>query len=155
MSFRYKGLGSTAFASLFSLSSDELAARNMRLMIADAKPGFPCRVSLEDAELGERVLLLPFDHQTANSPYRASGPIFVREAASVAFDRAGDPPPVLRERLLSVRAYASDGLMVDADVTEGAGLETLLTRYFDRDDTDYAHIHFARRGCYACQVERA
>jgi hypothetical protein len=154
MSFRYLGLGPTAFAPLFQLDDEELAARNMRSMIADAKPGFPCRVSLEDAEPGERVLLLPFDHQTANSPYRASGPIFVREVANTVFDRAGDPPMVLLERLLSVRAYAGDGIMVDAEVTEGAGLEALLARFFDRGDTDYAHIHFARRGCYACRVER-
>jgi hypothetical protein len=31
----------------------------------------------------------------------------------------------------------------------------LLAHQFARADTDSVHIHFARRGCYACRVERA
>jgi transcriptional regulator len=57
--------------------------------------------------------------------------------------------------MLSVRAYDSDGSMVDADVVDGVAVETLLARLFDRADTSYVHVHFARRGCYACRVERA
>ena len=155
MTFRFRGLSADPFAPLLALSDAELEARGMRRMIADEKPGFPCRVSLEDAEPGERLILLPFEHQPAHSPYRAAGPIFVRETARMTYDRSGDLPPVLRERLLSVRAYDRDGLMVDADVVEGAGVEALLARQFDRADTDYIHIHFARRGCYACRVDRA
>ena len=155
MPFRYKGLAAAPFSSLFALGDAELAARGMQRMIVDEKPGFPCRISLEDAEPGERVVLLPFRHQTANSPYRASGPIFVREGAVETFDGAGALPPVLRERLLSVRAYDGVGNMVDADVVEGPEVETLLARLFARPGVDYAHIHFARRGCYACRVERA
>jgi hypothetical protein len=127
----------------------------MRRMIADEKPGYPCRVSLEDAEPGERLILLPFEHQPAHSPYRAAGPIFVRETAHATFDRADELPPVLVGRMLSVRAYDSDGSMVDADVVDGVAVETLLARLFDRADTSYVHVHFARRGCYACRVERA
>jgi hypothetical protein len=137
-----------------ALCDAELEARGMRRMVADEKPGFPCRVSLEDAEPGERLLLLPFEHQPAHSPYRAAGPIFVREKARAPYDRSGDLPPVLLGRMLSVRAYDRDGLMVDADVVDGAAVDPLLTRLFDRADTDYVHIHFARRGCYACRVER-
>jgi hypothetical protein len=155
MPFRFRGLSVEPFAPLMVLNDAELEARGMRRMIADEKPGFPCRVSLEDAEPGERLILLPFEHQPAHSPYRAAGPIFVREAAQTTYDRSGELPPVLLARMLSVRAYDRDGLMVDADVTDGADVETLLARQFDRPDTDYIHIHFARRGCYACRVERA
>jgi len=79
----------------------------------------------------------------------------VRETARATYDRSGDLPPVLRGRLLSVRAYDREGLMVDADVVDGADVDALLARQFGRADTDYIHIHFARRGCYACRVERA
>jgi len=154
MRFRYRGLASEGFAQLFGLSDGELRARGMSRIIADAKPGFPCRVTLEDAEPGERVLLLAFEHQPAHSPFRASGPIFVREGRHAMFDCAGAPPPVLDRRSLSVRAYAADGMMVDADVTDGAAVPSLLQRLFDAPETAYAHIHFARRGCYACRVER-
>jgi hypothetical protein len=154
MELRYKGLSAGDFSHLFALTDDELAARGMRRMIADTKPGFPCRVTLEDAEPGERVLLLPFEHQPAHSPYRASGPVFVREGARATFDRVDELPQVFRGRMLSLRAYADDGMMVDAEMVEGDAVEPLLLRLFEREDTRYVHVHFARRGCYAARVER-
>jgi hypothetical protein len=155
MDFRFQGLSAGGFSHLFGLSDDDLKERGMRRMVVDEKPGFPCRVTLQDAEPGERVLLLPFEHLPVHSPYRASGPIFVREAMRATFDRAGHAPEILSGRKLSVRAYAHDGMMVDADVAEGDGLMALLERLFGSAETEYAHIHFARRGCYACRVERA
>jgi hypothetical protein len=155
MSFRYVGLPPNPFAPLSALSDDELLGRGIRRMIVDEKPGFPCRVTLEDAEPGESVLLLPFEHQPAHSPYRASGPIFVREEAKHAFDQVCAPPASLSGRMLSVRAYAQDGMMVDADVTPGEDLEPLLERFFADKSVAYIHVHYARRGCYAARVERA
>jgi hypothetical protein len=153
--FRYIGLSLASLAPLFALDDETLAARGVRRMVADAKPGFPCRVTLEDAEPGERVLLLPYEHHPAHSPYRASGPIFVREEARVSFDGAGAPPASLAIRLLSVRAYAGDGMMTDAEVIEGDALEPLLTRFFADARVAYVHAHYARRGCYAARIERA
>jgi hypothetical protein len=155
MELRYQGLAADRFSHLFELGDHALHARGMRRMIADAKPGYPCRVTLEDAGPGEHVLLLAFEHQPAHSPFCASGPIFVREGLRETFDRVGAPPPVLHGRPLSVRAYAADGMMIDADVTDGASVVPLLQRLFDAPETAYAHVHFARRGCYACRVERA
>jgi hypothetical protein len=155
MPFRYVGLPPQSFAPLFALGDDELLARGMRRMIVDEKPGFPCRVTLEDAEPGESVLLLPFEHQPAHSPYRASGPIFVREEAKAASNYVGAPPASLRGRMLSVRAYAQDGMMVDADVTPGEALEVILGRIFADPAVAYVHVHNAKRGCYAARVERA
>ena len=154
MSFRYTGLDAGPFRSLFGLSDTELAARGMCRVTADTKPGFPCRVSLEDAEPGETLLLFAFEHQPAGSPYRASGPIFVREKAAAAYD-SSVLPPVFAPRLLSVRAYDRDGMMVDADISEGAEAETLFTRLLARDDVAYLHVHNAKRGCYAGRVDRA
>ena len=154
MKFRFQGLSVAPFRAAFALSDDELVQRGMRRMIADAKPGFPCRVSLEDAEPGERVLLTNFEHQPAHSPYRATGPIFVRENATIAYDGM-EVPPVLRGRLLSLRAYDGDGMVVDADVVPGNDVEAALARLFARGDSAYVHIHNAKRGCYACRVERA
>jgi hypothetical protein len=153
MKFRFQGLSVAPFAPLFALSDAELEARGMRRMIADEKPGFPCRVSLEDAEPGERVLLTNFEHQPAHSPYRSTGPIFVRENARIAYDGT-DVPPVLRGRLLSLRAYDAAGMIVEADVVPGDEVEAALTRLFSRADSAYVHIHNAKRGCYACRVVR-
>jgi hypothetical protein len=158
MPFRFKGLPPDSFAPLLQMSDAELEAIGARRTIADDKPGFPCRVSLEDAEPGERLVLLSFAHQKAASPYKAAGPIFVREAARTRYDST-DVPPVFRlGRLLSARAYDAAGLMLDADVADSGNdgaLEALLERLFARADTDYIHLHYARRGCYAARVERA
>jgi hypothetical protein len=152
-SFRIVGLPLAEFVPLFSLNETELGKKRARRMLVDTKPGFPCRVSLEDAEIGERVILLPFTHQPAD-PYRASGPIFVREMAKEASLAPGEIPEVVRSRLLSVRAYDRDGMMVDSEVTEGAELEDHINRFFSNSRVSYLHLHNARAGCYSCRVER-
>ena len=101
-----------------------------------------------------RCILLPFNHQDSRSPYRASGPIFVRRGRTAA-RIVNELPSYLTLRPLSVRAYDAADEMVDADVVDGAAAEPLIQRYLARADVAYLHIHFARRGCYACRVERA
>ena len=154
MAFRFTGLPFGPFEPLLALSDEELAGKGFRRVVADAKPGYPCRISLEDAEPGERVLLVNYAHQPAHSPFKAIGPIFVREVARTTFD-ARAVPPVLRGRMLSLRAYDKGGMMVDADVVEGNEVEPLIERLFANGEADYLHVHFARRGCYSCRVDRA
>ncbi len=45
-------------------------------------------------------------------------------------------------------------LIVEADVVEGGEIEALIARFFARADVSYLHVHYARRGCYACRVDR-
>jgi hypothetical protein len=155
MSFRALGLPLSPFEPFFALSDAELAERGMARMVVDEKPSFPCRVTLEDAELGERVILLPFEHQPAHSPYRSSGAIFVREKAARPFDAVDVVPPVLRGRMLSLRAYDARDCVVDADIVSGDTVEEAIERFFARDDVRYIHVHNAKRGCFACRIDRA
>lgn len=154
MSFQIHPLPLETFTPLFTLDDEELRARGAKRYVADRRPGFPCRVSLVDAEPGERVILVPFPHQDADSPYRASGPIFVREAAHQSAFGVDDVPELLRLRVLSIRAYDADALMVDADVVDGRDVESLIQRLFAEPGVAYLHIHFARPGCFACRVDR-
>src|SRR5437016_8269218 len=110
--FRIVGLPLTQFEPLFSLDDNELAQKGARRLIVDAKPGFPCRVSLQDAEIGERVILAPFVHHNVESPYRASGAIFIRETAKEIELAPGEIPDVVTSRVMSVRAYNDKGMMV-------------------------------------------
>jgi hypothetical protein len=155
VSFQISSLPRDQFDSLFTLDEAQLKARGAKRCIADRSPGFPCRVSLEDAAPGESLLLVPYTHQPADSPYRASGPIFVREAARRASPGVNAVPELLRRRLLSVRAYDVDASMVDADVVDGRELESVVERLFSGPEVRYLHVHFARPGCYACRVDRA
>ena len=154
MSFQIRPLPLETFTPLFTLDDAQLRASGARRYVADRRPGFPCRVSLMDAEPGEHVILVPFPHQDADSPYRASGPIFVREAAHQAAFGVDEVPELLRLRTLSVRAYDADALMADADVVEGRDVESLIARLFADPRVAYLHVHFARPGCFACRVER-
>ena len=116
MSFRIHALPLEPFAPLFALSDDALRAHGARRVVADGRPVYPCRVSLRDAAEGERLVLLHHEHQSADTPYRAAGPIYVREAARVATPQVDEVPQLLRSRLLSLRAYDTRGMMVWADV---------------------------------------
>ena len=153
--FRIVGLPLTQFEPLFSLDDNELAQKGARRLIVDAKPGFPCRVSLQDAEIGERVILAPFVHHDVESPYRASGAIFVRETAKEIELAPGEIPDVVTSRVMSVRAYSDKGMMVNAAVTPGKELKSQIEKFFGDAKISYLHLHNAGAGCYSCRVERA
>ena len=152
--FRITGLPAERFAPLFGLPDAELARHRALRRTCDEKPGFPCRVSLEDAEPGESVLLVNYEHLPVDSPYRASHAIYVRERIQPAFEAVNEIPPALRSRLLSVRALDAKGMMLDADIAEGRDLAPLVARLFANEATAYLHAHFARRGCFAARIDR-
>jgi len=155
MSFQIHALPADTFAPLFALLDEQLRARDIRSVVADGRPVYPCRVSLQDANEGERLLLLPYDHHRVDTPYRASGPVYVREAATQAVPSIDEVPALLRTRLLSLRAYDPCGMMVWADVIPGTEVETAIAALFAIKRSAYLHIHYAKPGCYACRVERA
>lgn len=159
MDFRITGLPAEPFQPFFGMTDEELLAHGARRVVAtpDMTPSLPpCRVSLRDAAPGEVSILLHYPHHVSPaSPYRASGPIYVREGASETASFINHVPAQQRTRLLSVRAYDDAGIMVDADVVEGTELEPLIARLFRRDDVAFLHAHNARRGCYSCRIDRA
>ena len=155
MSFRITGLDPAPFRHLYGLTDDELAAHGARRTIANAKPGFPDRVELRDAEPGERLLLLNYTHQPAETPYRASHAIFVREGAEQAYEAVDEVPKALRLRPISLRAFDGHGEMVDADLVDGRVLEAVIERLLDNPEVRYLQAHYAKRGCYAARIERA
>ena len=154
MQYVVHGLDLAQFSRLGGMHDDHLCSAAARRVVADAKPGFPCRVTLEDAEVGERLILLPFAHHEANSPYRASGPIFIRERAVKPARIVNELPEQLRIRLLSIRAYDANGDMVDAEVVEGVTADRVVRQQLERTDVAFLHVHFARRGCYAARIDR-
>jgi Protein of unknown function (DUF1203) len=155
MSFRVTGLSAEPFRPLYGLSDEELARRGAKRYTADHTPGFPDRIEMRDAEIGETLLLLNHVCQPANTPYRASHAIFVREGAENSYDRINEVPDVMRTRLLSLRAYDAAGMMLDADVVEGRQLEHVITRFLSSREVAYIHAHNAKRGCYSGRIDRA
>jgi len=153
-SFQLVGLPHQPFERLFDLSDRELAEVSAVRVTAGEKPGFPCRISLADAEVGEELLLLPFSHQPANSPYKASGPIYVRRRVRQRILEAGEIPDCVHLRLMSLRAYDDRHMIVSAAVCEGREVAAEIERHFNDEQVRYIHLHNARRGCYSCLVRR-
>ena len=152
--FQIQSLDAKEFSEYFNWNDSELANIGAIRMIVDEKPGYPCRVSLEDAEIGEEVILLPYKHHNTNSPYQALGPIFVRKNARNAILEMNALPKMLNHRLLSIRGYDSHGILKEATVTEGTNLREILDNIFDNQEVSYIHIHNAKPGCYNCMAIR-
>ena len=153
MAFTVRGLSPEPFKHLYGLPDAALARQRARRVTA-GESGFPERIELRDATPGETLLLVNYEHQPADTPYRASHAVYVREGATEAW--VGDHlPDVLRRRLLSLRAFSADGDMVAADVTEGVDAEALIERQLANPDVAYIHAHYARPGCYAARIDRA
>jgi hypothetical protein len=155
MSFRITGLDPAPFRRLYGLKNEELARLGVQRFTAGAKPGFPDRIEMRDAEPGETVLLLNYVHQPADTPYKASHAIFVREGAERAYNGVDETPECLRVRMLSLRAFDATGAMIDADLADGRDLEAAIERLFADPAAVYIHAHYAKRGCYAARIDRA
>jgi hypothetical protein len=156
-SFRVSGISAEVLNEFRRLSDDELRQRNVFRYIADKKPGYPCRVSLVDAEIGESLLLLNFGHLIAATPYRSVGPIYVRELAHETYVRVDEIPEVLRApgRMLSVRAYDRNDMLAGAAVIGTAQTDQSIQEFFANPEVAYLHVHYAGPGCFACRIARA
>jgi hypothetical protein len=142
------------FEHLFNMTENELNEIGAKRMTADSKPGFPCRVSLEDVHVDEEVILFPYEHHKVKSPYQSSGPIFIRQYAKKATLKINEIPLMLQHRLLSLRIYNAYGMMIDARTVMGNGLKKEIQQIFNNKNAHYIQVHNASPGCYNCQINR-
>ena len=155
MTFVVSALPAARFQPLFGLPDEALAARGIVRRRVDG-PGSPCRVTLEDAHPGETVLLMNYEHQPADTPFRSRHAIFVREGAEDRRFAPGElPPAFLARKFLSLRAFDANGMMVDADVTPTSESPQAIERLLAHPEAAYLHAHYAGAGCYAARIDRA
>jgi len=155
MTYQIAGLDPSPFKHLIGLSDEELEAHGAIRMTADKKPSFPCRVTLDDAEIGETLLLVNHVSHDGDNPYRASHAIFVSEGASEAASYRDEIPPALDRRILSLRAFDADGMMTDAALAQPGEADEVIRRLLADPAVDHIDAHNAIRGCFAARVERA
>jgi hypothetical protein len=155
MSFRITGLDPEPFRPLFGLSEAALAAKGARRVPVEKPRSAPCRIGLRDAEPGGTVILVNYEHQPADTPFRATHAIFVSEKPDARFDAVDVVPPAFIGRTLSLRAFDRDHMMIDAALADGGDTAATLERLFGDAWVDYVQIHYATRGCYAARAERA
>lgn len=152
-SFLISGLDPAPYRALFDLSGEALEARGAKRVVVESKPSAPCRITLEDAGAGEPVILLSYEHQPEQTPYRQQGPIFVRQAYRQAmFHNA--IPPALAIRPLSLRGFDGQHMMTAAELAQEGCAREAIVKMFADPTVAYIHAHYARRGCYAALITR-
>jgi hypothetical protein len=153
--FRIRGLAPEGFSHLAGQSDETLARFGARRYVADKKPGYPDRIEMRDAEPGEPLILVNYTHQPANNAYHSSHAIFVRDGDARQYDAVDQVPEVMRVRQLSLRAFDSADMMVEASLVDGARVEEIIAGMFANAQVSYIHAHYAVRGCFACRIDRA
>ncbi len=135
-------------------TADVLRAKGGPTYVADANPGYPCRQCLQDAQVGEVLVLVSHDPFEHDSPYRSASPIFLHRDSCVAFEGGTAMPEQLTLRQLSVRAFDDAEMMNDAAVIDGDELASTIIRFFADPQTHHVHVHNATRGCWAVRADR-
>lgn len=154
MTFQINPLPKSDFDGLFDLTDEELSKRRAFRVTARTYPGYPCRISLADAEIGEDLILLNYQHLAGSSPYAASHAIYVRKDVQEAWPAPGEVPEVLSRRLLSVRGFDAQDLIAVADVIEGVDLKAKLDEMFADPAIVFVDVHNAMPGCFAARATR-
>jgi hypothetical protein len=155
MTYRISGLEPSQFSHLFDLSDEDLARHGAARIIANGQPSFPCRIQLEDAKSGEPLLLVNYLSHDGNNPYRATHAIFVSETAESPAVYDDEIPPALDRRILSLRAFDRDGMMVDAALAQPGEADPVIRRMLGNEQVDHVDAHNATRGCFAARIDRA
>ncbi|WP_373486432.1 DUF1203 domain-containing protein [Blastomonas sp.] len=155
MTYAIRGLPRTDFVALFALDDASLAARGARRVVADRKPGFPCRISLQDAEPGEALILLHHVSHRVGTPYRSAYAILVREDAAQAARYFDAVPPVLDGRAIALRAFDADAMLRDVRLAMPGGVDAGIRALFANPEIAYIHAHNAAHGCFAARIDRA
>lgn len=155
MTYQITGLDPSPFTHLVGLSDEQLAAQGAVRMTANKRPSFPCRVTLDDAEIGETLLLVNHVSHEDHNPYRASHAIFVSEGATKPAHYVDEIPPALDRRILSLRAFDADGMMTDAALAQPGEADRVIRRLLADPVVDHIDAHNAIRGCFAARVERS
>lgn len=155
MTFQIQALPAAPFSHFFDMTDAELSSHQACRQTVTTTPGTPCRVSMADADIGETVILVNYTHQPANSPYQATHAIFVREGAQQATIAVNEVPEVIRSRLISVRLFDKDHMMIDAEVVPGDTVSDVISAAFETAEVAYIHLHNAKPGCFAASVVRA
>jgi hypothetical protein len=155
MTYRISGLSPEPFRALFGASDETLAEHGAIRVRATSSRGFPCRITLEDAEEGETLLLLNHEDHAAAAPFRSSYAIYVREAAEAALVLEDATPPVFEGRPIALRAFDAEGMLRGASLALIDDADARIRELFDRPEIAYIHAHNAAHGCFAARVERS
>lgn len=155
MSYAITGLPVSEFQPLFGLSDEALAEQGIIRRTATSKPGFPCRITLEDAEPGDTLLLLNYESHSADTPYRSAYAIYVNEKALSTTQTLDSLPAVFQGRPIALRVFDAEGMLIGADLARGEEIDVAIRRAFENEQAAYIHAHNAAHGCFSARIDRS
>jgi hypothetical protein len=144
----------TEIAERFRQTGQDDGGNSLRLVRADS--GSPCRHCLQDAAAGDGLLLGSYHFGNPQGIYWAPSPVWVHAEPCPRFEQSDTVPEIVRNRLVSVRAYDSQDQMIYelGEVCRGTKVEAPLERALGDSRTGYVNIHTAGPGCFLCRAER-
>ncbi|HZG07873.1 MAG TPA: DUF1203 domain-containing protein [Allosphingosinicella sp.] len=155
MVYRVEGLDPAPWRPFFGLSDAELGERRARRVVADLRPGFPCRATLEDAQPGELLILVNRLSHDVETPFRSAYAIYIRELASAAACYVDAVPPVFETRTLSLRGFDDDGMLRAAVLAAPGDADAAIRDFFrERREVATIHAHNAAAGCFSARIVR-
>ena len=154
MTYQITGLSPDIAKPFQGATAEELSAMGAVRMTATSKPGFPCRISLEDAEVGEELILFHHTSHDVDSPYRSSYAIFARTGLAKAAKFTDAVPPVFKGRPLGMRAFGKDAMLKTAKLSLPGEADQSIRQLFELDEVAYIDVHNAAHGCFVARVER-
>jgi hypothetical protein len=147
---RYLDMTKFMIRSLPAGDVDVDPSRARRMFADGPSPGRRC---LRNAEIGDALVLAPYNPFTLSSPYAGEGPVFVHADGCTAHQPV---PGALCEqvfgRLLSVRAYDAEAMMLGSEVLPGEQLAERAAAWLGSSSA-FLHVHFAGPGCFAFRVD--
>lgn len=154
MTYRIEGLPGDAYKELLGLDGEALARRNARRVTADSRPGFPCRVTLEDAEPGETLILFNHVSHDVPTPFRNAYAVYVRESAVEPARYVDQTPPVFDGRALGLRGFDAEGMLHGALLALPGEADSKIRALFESPEIETIHAHNAAAGCFAAKIVR-
>ena len=154
MTYVIEGIDPDPYLHLHDRSDAELAECGIVRVRADAPHSAPCRFSLVDAKPGESLLLLNHESRGGHGPYTTRHAIYVREAATHSARYVDEIPPVMVRRVLSLRGFDSEGMMVDALIAQPGEADAGLRQMFENPMVTEIDVHNATRGCFSARARR-
>lgn len=154
MTYRIRGLEPGQFVRYFAMTGAELEHHNARRLRAEADRGFPCRVSLRDADEGDELLLVNHVSHDVATPYRHAFAIYVRAGVDEAAEYVDECPPVFGGRPMAFRCYDERGNLRDAALAANDAADETIRKLLGEPETAYLDAHNAAHGCFAARIER-
>ncbi|GAB3020049.1 DUF1203 domain-containing protein [Bowmanella dokdonensis] len=155
MSFQFHTLDHQQFEPLYGLSEQELAKHGVLTARVDHPNSYPCRITLQLPEPGERMLLVNYWHLDVESPFRSCYAIYVREGQVSRHYQPGEIPVMFKTRRMALRAFCPQHrLKLAALVADEPELRQHIEQYLANPEVEYLHLHSATHGCYLARISR-